>query len=106
MRNLQISFLFIEYATGMTQHLCKNKSSKQERMKVRNKRKSTASENNLDLIPYAESGQSHSTQQTDDYHKMMTQESYWKHLKKCVVEFAVFTYEGEIFPAGGLPVNK
>jgi hypothetical protein len=27
-----------------------------------------------------------------------------KHLKNCVVEFAVFTYEGEIFP-GGLPVN-
>jgi hypothetical protein len=37
--------------------------------------------------------------------KWMTQVPYWKHLKKCVVEFAVFTYEGEIFP-GGLPVNK
>jgi hypothetical protein len=35
----------------------------------------------------------------------MTQEPYWKHLKKCVVEFAVLTYEDEIFP-GGLPVNK
>ena len=38
--------------------------------------------------------------------KWMTQEPYWKHLKKCVVEFAVFTYEGEIFPGEGLPINK
>jgi len=45
-------------------------------------------------------------QETDDHHKMITHEPYWKRLKKCVVEFAVFTYEGEIFPGEGLPVNK
>jgi hypothetical protein len=38
--------------------------------------------------------------------KRMTQKPYWKHLNKCVVGFVVFTCEGEIFPGGGLPVNK
>jgi hypothetical protein len=36
----------------------------------------------------------------------MTQEPYWKHLKKCVVEFAVFPYGDEIFPGEGFPVHK
>lgn len=67
-------------------------------MKYRIKRKGISSENNLDLIPYVESGQSHLTQEKMITIKWMTQEPYWKHLKKCVVECAVFTYEGEIFP--------
>jgi len=54
----------------MKQHLSKKKSSKQERKKYRIKGTGTSSENNLDLILYVEPGQSHSTQEKDDHHKM------------------------------------